>query len=165
MGKINKFILKTEYIVGSTMLVLVVVLVFASAILRVFGMPIVWSVDMSQLLFTWISMIGADIALKNGSHMGVDLIVKKLPINIRKIIELFIYILCVLFCLFVTYWGYVLCMENYLRTYATLQISYSYATAAVPVVSFFMILSLIEKSFLLIKNWNNKDMLIERGDI
>lgn len=165
MNKINNIILKVEQIIGSIMLIMIVLLVFSSAILRVFNMPIVWSVDMSQLLFTWISMLGADIALKYGSHMGVDLLVKKLPVFLRKIISLFVYLLCVSFLCFITYWGYILCVQNYLRTYATLQISYSFATVAVPFVSLLMIFTLLEKIIYLIKNWNNENILKERGEI
>jgi len=165
LNKVNNVILKLEQIVGCIMLVLIVLLVFSSAILRVFNMPIVWSVDMSQLLFTWISMIGADIALKHGSHMGVDILVKKLPFMLRRVIRLFVYLLCIGFLCFITYWGYILCLENYLRTYATLQISYSFATMAVPFVGTLMILTLIEKLMYLFKNWSNESLLNKGGEV
>ncbi|GHS90090.1 hypothetical protein AGMMS49957_14980 [Synergistales bacterium] len=151
MKRINSFIQTLEYIVGSVMIVSIVLLVFASAVFRVFRMPITWSVDLSQLFFVWISMFGADIALKKCSHMGVDLITRYFPQNIQKALAIFSCMLCAAFLVFVAYWGGFLCFQNYLRKYATLKISYSYATAAVPVVSVLMLLTLVQQFFELVK--------------
>jgi TRAP-type C4-dicarboxylate transport system permease small subunit len=105
----------------------------------------VWSVDLSQLFFVWISMIGADLALKKRSHMGVDLLVKRFPAGLQKPVALFSYIICAGFLGFVTYWGIILCVQNYLRKYATLKISYSFATVAVPLISILMLLTVIQQ--------------------
>lgn len=153
MTRMNKWIKKLELIVGAIMLISIVILVFASAWFRVLRHPLVWSVDASQLMFVWISMFGADLALKKGTHMGVDLLTKKFPQSIQKVIALFTYVLCSTFVIFVIYWGTNLCIENYLRKYSTLQISYSFATAAVPIVCLFMLMTLIEQIINLVSNW------------
>lgn len=145
MKKLNNAIQTFEYTMGSVMILTIVVLVFASAVARYFRRPIVWSVDLSQLFFVWISMFGADIALKKRAHMGVDLLIKKFSPSKQKLVALFSYLLCGAFLLFVTYWGWKLCVQNYLRKYATLKISYSYATAAVPVVSILMFLTVVQQ--------------------
>ncbi|MFA6844966.1 MAG: TRAP transporter small permease [Sphaerochaetaceae bacterium] len=157
LKKINGVIGKMEYNVGTVMLIGIVVLVFASALLRVFDHPIVWSVDASQLLFVWISMFGADLALKKKAHMGVDLLVKKFPQRVQSLIAFVGYLLCAGFCCFMTYWGIILCVQNYLRKYQTLKISYSFATAAVPVVSIFLLLTIIEQVLDLVKHWDKKE--------
>lgn len=155
MKKINQCILRAEQLIGSIMLIVVVLLVFISAIVRLTpNINIIWSVDASQLLFIWISMIGTDIALKKHGHMGVDLLVRKFPIKAQKFLALGSYLLCFAFSLFVTYWGTLLCIENALRKYQTLKISYSFATAAVPVLSIFMLLTLTEQIISLLRRWN-----------
>lgn len=63
------------------------------------------------------------------------------------------FIICLLFLGFITYYGIYLCNVNYLRKYQTLQISYSYGTAAVPIGSVLMILTIIEQMADLFKNW------------
>ena len=117
MKKINSVIGKIESTVGGIMLASIIILVFSSALLRVFRHPIVWSVDMAQLLFVWISMFGADLALKRFAHMGVDILVRKFPPVIQKILALMSYVLCMGFCFFIIYWGFVLAIANYLRKY------------------------------------------------
>ena len=39
-------------------------LVFVAAIMRFFGHPLTWSVDMAQLLFIWLCMLGATRAMR-----------------------------------------------------------------------------------------------------
>ncbi len=154
MKKLNQAIARAEQVIGSIMLVAVVLLVFISAVVRLTpNVNMIWSVDASQLMFIWISMIGADLALKKHSHMGVDLLVKRFPEKMQKVLALGSYILCLGFSVFVTYWGVILCMKNALRSYQTLKISYSFATAAVPVLSVLMILTLIEQIIDLIRHW------------
>jgi TRAP-type C4-dicarboxylate transport system permease small subunit len=151
MKRLNGFIQTSEYVIGSAMIVSIVLLVFASAVFRVFRMPITWSVDLSQLFFVWISMFGADIALKKCSHMGVDIITRYFPQNIQKALAIFSCLICAAFLVFTAYWGGFLCFQNYLRKYATLKISYSFATAAVPTVSVLMLLTLAQQFFELVK--------------
>ncbi|ABR47494.1 Tripartite ATP-independent periplasmic transporter, DctQ component [Alkaliphilus metalliredigens QYMF] len=154
MKKFNEKVGRIETMIAVAMLVAIVVLVFVSAITRFFGSPIIWSIDLAQLLFIWISMLGADAALKKKSHIGVDLIVKKLPTKFQNTVTLVTSLLILAFLFFMLYQGSVLCIQNYLRKYATLNISYSFGTAAVPIGSVFMILTMLEQIIDLIKNWS-----------
>lgn len=153
MKEFNEKVGTVETWIGVVMLTSIILLVFLSAITRTLKYPIVWSVDLAQLLFVWICMFGADIALKRKAHVGVDLITRKFPVRLQNIITLATYILCILFLAFIAYYGLFLCFTNYLRKYQTLQISYSYGTAAVPVGSVLMILTIIEQMIQLIAKW------------
>lgn len=153
MKRFNEKIGAFETWVSVTMLTAIILLVFLSAVMRALRHPIVWSVDLAQLLFVWISMFGADAALKKHAHVGVDLLTKKLPVRWQKIITLGTYLLCMMFLAFITYHGILLCINNYLRRYQTLKISYSFGTAAIPIGSVLMILTLIEQTISLVKNW------------
>ena len=86
--------------------------------------------------------------------MGVDLLVKRLPAKLQHLITWFIYLLMTGFIGLVIYWGITLCIENALRQYQTLQISYSYSTAAVPIVGALMMLTALAHIIDLCKNWN-----------
>jgi TRAP-type C4-dicarboxylate transport system permease small subunit len=153
MKRFNEKVGSVETWLSVFMLAAIIVLVFVSAMMRTLKHPVIWSVDLAQLLFVWICMLGADAALKRRAHVGVDLIVKKFPVKIQNTVTLSTYILSILFLGFITYYGVMLCMENYLRKYATLQISYSFGTVAVPIGSIFMILTLIEQTIYLLGNW------------
>jgi len=63
------------------------VLVFLNVVLRyVFSSGILWGEEVTRILFVWTICIGAVMALKDRSHISVDMFVKKLPITVRKTI-------------------------------------------------------------------------------
>ena len=84
MKRIGMFITLIERRLSEILLLFMVVFVFIAASLRWFGYPLVWSVDLAQLLFIWISFIGADIALQNNKHIGVDILTRNLPEKVYK---------------------------------------------------------------------------------
>jgi TRAP-type C4-dicarboxylate transport system permease small subunit len=149
MKKINQRIGRVETLVGVVMMSVIVGLVFIAAVtrMRIINRPIVWSVDLAQLLFIWVCMFGADAALKNKAHVGVDMLVRLFPARLQRAVSLVTHLLCLAFLSFLVYWGAALCGQNYLRSYSTLGVSYSFGTLAVPVVSVLMILSVLEQLF------------------
>jgi TRAP-type C4-dicarboxylate transport system permease small subunit len=153
MKEFNEKVGSVETWLSVVMLAAIIVLVFVSALMRTFKHPVIWSVDLAQLLFVWICMFGADAALKKRAHVGVDLIVKQLPVKIQNSVTLATYIVSILFLAFIVYYGVTLCLENYLRKYATLQISYSFGTVAVPIGGILMILTLVEQVLQLLGHW------------
>ena len=61
-------------------LAVMVVLVFGNVVLRYgFNSGITVSEEVSRWLFIWITFLGAVVALKENSHLGVDMVVSKLP--------------------------------------------------------------------------------------
>lgn len=154
MKTVNAIIGRVETVVGVAMLIVIVGMVFLGAITRTFDKPIVWSVDLAQLLFIWVSIFGADIALKNKAHVGVDMLVRKFPDRLNRAITLCTYLLCLAFLAFMAYWGVRLCIGNYLRTYQTMGVSYSYGTAAIPIGATFMIFTLLEQLCKLLRDWS-----------
>ncbi|GAA6120443.1 TRAP transporter small permease [Acidovorax sp. FG27] len=66
-------------------LAVMVVLVFGNVVLRYgFNSGITVSEEVSRWLFIWITFLGAVVALKENSHLGVDMVVSKLPPAGRK---------------------------------------------------------------------------------
>lgn len=62
------------------------ILVFLNVVLRyAFDSGITWSEEMSRFLFVWLTFLGAIGALKDNSHLGVDMFVKKLPLVGKKV--------------------------------------------------------------------------------
>lgn len=124
---------KVETLVVCAGLMVLIFTVFAAAILRFFGVDMSVSTDLAQLVFAWVSFIGADLAMRKDKHMGADMLVTKFPLPVLNGIYLFNYILILFFLLFAVHYGINLCIVNAARKYQTLYISYSYATASCPV--------------------------------
>ena len=66
-----------------------------------FNSPIFWSSEMARYSFVWIIFLGAALAARNGSHIGMEVLMNKLPpkgkvflkaaINCMVIIFLFVF--------------------------------------------------------------------------
>ena len=63
-----------------------VVMVFGNVVLRYgFNSGITVSDEMSRYCFIWLTYIGAMVAMRDGSHLGVDTLIKKLSLRGKKI--------------------------------------------------------------------------------
>ncbi|UEM19053.1 TRAP transporter small permease [Skermanella mucosa] len=64
----------------ATCLVVMVVLVFGNVVLRYgFNSGITESEELSRLLFVWLTFLGAILALRDHGHLGMDMLVNRLP--------------------------------------------------------------------------------------
>lgn len=54
---------KLEFVVGTVLPGVITVLVFIAAVMRFFGHPLIWSVDLARLFFIWLCFIGAARAM------------------------------------------------------------------------------------------------------
>ena len=145
MKKISNMILKAEEICAGIMLCMIAVLVFWSAIARTVGMPVNWAQDISLLAFAWLTFIGSDIIIKNGSLIRIDMLVNKFPKAIRKALMLIFDVLMLLFLLVLIIYGFILVSQSWNRTFNTMKLSYAWCTLAVPAGSLLMLFSVIEK--------------------
>ena len=161
MKRIGMFITLIERRLSEILLLFMVVFVFIAASLRWFGYPLVWSVDLAQLLFIWISFIGADIALQNNKHIGVDILTRNLPEKVYKKIKFISYLLMLIFLILVAYYGTYLAIMNYKRQFSGWEFSYSWATSAAPVGCILMIRTLIKKIYYLVTDKIPPDKEVE----
>ncbi|WP_029008320.1 TRAP transporter small permease [Azospirillum halopraeferens] len=124
---------KVEAAIAMLLLSIIVVLVFAAGVMRWFGYPLVWSVDLAQLLFVWVAFLGADLALRKRAHIGIDYLVKRFPARLRAALELALGAVVLGFLLSMTVLGYRLTMMNLERQFGDSGISYAFVTSAVPI--------------------------------
>ncbi len=67
------------------LMVAMVVMVFGNVVLRYgFNSGIDISDEMARYCFVWLTYIGAMVAMREGGHLGVDTLVKRLPIGGKK---------------------------------------------------------------------------------
>jgi TRAP-type C4-dicarboxylate transport system permease small subunit len=53
---------------------------FAQVITRyLLNNPLIWSEEAARYLFVWVSMIGAALAIREGGHFGLDLLIRPMP--------------------------------------------------------------------------------------
>lgn len=79
---------RIEYACAGLLLCAVVVLIGAAAVARGFGAPIIWSVEVAQLMFVWLVVIAADLGMQANRHFGMQLMLDNVSPSIRKATEI-----------------------------------------------------------------------------
>ncbi len=86
MKKLNDLFFKLAEVVLVTMLCAMVVMVFGNVVLRYgFNSGIISSEELSRFLFIWITFLGAIIAMRENAHLGLDTVVRLLPMAGKKV--------------------------------------------------------------------------------
>src|SRR6478736_6233274 len=70
------------------LVLLEIVILLAGVISRyVFHSPLVWSDELASILFLWLSMLGAVVALRRGEHMRMTGLVSRVSPQTRALLE------------------------------------------------------------------------------
>jgi len=149
LSAIDRTVLKAEEVLSEILLGFIIVFVFVAAFLRVIRQPLVWSVDMAQLLFVWVCFIGADLAMEKDKHIGVDLLTNLLPKKAQGTLKIVSNLLAIAFLCLIAAYGTKLAIINVKDQFSGMEMSHSWATASAPVGCVLMIRTLIKKTILL----------------
>ncbi len=79
---------RIEFACAAILLAAVVLLVGIASVARAMGHPIIWSVEIAQLLFLWLCIFAIDLSLQHQRHFGVSLVLDNLPPAGRKALEI-----------------------------------------------------------------------------
>ena len=116
-----------------------IVVVFLQVLARnVFQVPMIWTLDVAQLLFSWCIYLGAAVGVKWGAHFALDLF----PAGMRRtnaLLKLFadLALLGVASALFWGGWSFTMFGLN--RTSMALGISEAYFVAPIPIAATIMV--------------------------
>lgn len=153
MKKFYEKFCKAEVAVASICLITCVSVIFISALLRVIGHPINWATDLSLLLFTWSTFMGADIAFRAGKLVNVDILVNMLPDCMRKWNKIVIYSVCLIFLCALVYLGLIQSVKTWHRSFNGISwLSYTWVTLSVPVCCLSMVVTTLLKIRDTVKN-------------
>ncbi len=101
-------------VLGGGLLVVVSAVTLYEVVSRyVFGAPTTWSIDISIYAMFWACFLGGAYTLREGGHVAVDVIVRRLGDTWRRRIALVIHALVALFFAVVTWRGAVASLEAY----------------------------------------------------
>jgi TRAP-type C4-dicarboxylate transport system permease small subunit len=147
---------KVELVLTGVGFVLLIALVFMSAILRLpmFKLSMSWNMDLAMLLLAWTAFLGADCAYRDGQLLGIDLVTRNLPLIGKKIVELIVYLVIFAALWFIVIFGVQLALSEWTRKFASIPIPFSVVTFSVCVASASMIISTIIKIQKCVVNFN-----------
>ncbi|QJR81334.1 TRAP transporter small permease [Alteromonas pelagimontana] len=140
-----KWLDKFERLICVCLLAAIVLLVFLAAVMRTVGIPVIWSVEVAQLLFVWLAMLAANQTFRHSEHASVDILMRRLtPARQQVLLQIFD-VAMIAILLVVAYYGFTLFAINPKRTLGSTDIPYQYVTLALPVGAILMISTLIQR--------------------
>ena len=121
--------------VPAAMLVLVEILVLLSGVVSryVFHRPLGWTDELASMLFLWLAMLGAVIALRRSSHMRMTALVDIASPGMRAFLDLFAVVASGAFLLLILHPAYDFASEEAIVTTPSLDISNAWRAAALPI--------------------------------
>ncbi len=136
---------RVEFACAALLLCAVVMLVGLAAITRAMGTPIIWSVEIAQLIFLWLCILAIDLALQDERHFGLQIVKDNVPPRIGRLVEIanLIVILALLAFLVPYAWRNTLLMHT--RLDGALQIPGSFFHASMVVGFALMIRTLLAR--------------------
>jgi len=98
----------------------------------VFHAPLVWADELASILFLWLSMLGAVIALRRGEHMRMTGLVSRVSPDVRAVLEALAITASIAFLLLILPHGLEYAEEERFIVTPALEISNAWRAAALP---------------------------------
>ena len=155
-----RLIAAAESAAAKLLLIVITGLVFVAGIARWFNAPLVWSVDLAQLLFIWLCFLGANQVLRRKAHIGVDFFVRRLPKRARTVIDILLAVLVLAFLMTLIVTGTKLTLLNMQRVYGDSGLSYAWVTGAVPAGCALLLLSVAGHLITALQQWRAGGSLV-----
>lgn len=133
LGKNLSFVLNNlEDLVAAFFISITTILVVINIVLRyVFNSGLVWSEEVATGCFVWSVFIGAVAVFKHRGHVGVDIIVKRMPQGMQKAIGLITDIILVALNGYMSYLSIIYISKSYTKMTPVLGISSVYISSSV----------------------------------
>ena len=105
--------------------------------------PFPWSEELARYLMIWMGMLGSFLAMRRGRHIGVTVIVERLPLHLQGIITFFIRIVLIAFLCIIAKEGLSLALFNAAQNSPAMEVPMVFPYLAIPVGAALMIVQLI----------------------
>ncbi|WP_343116975.1 TRAP transporter small permease [Ostreiculturibacter nitratireducens] len=106
---IGRFVNEIEETLIAVLLGLMTLITFANVIARyVFNANLLWALEATVFLFSWLVLLGASYVVKIHGHLGIDVVARALPRGPRRWLTLVAAGVCILYAvlLLVGSWNY-----------------------------------------------------------
>jgi TRAP-type C4-dicarboxylate transport system permease small subunit len=80
LDKLYKWTIKATEVMCSILLGSMVIIVFSNVVARYYlSASLAWSEELARFMLIWLVFLGSVLAYVNNEHLGLDLLVKKMP--------------------------------------------------------------------------------------
>ncbi|AOF52629.1 C4-dicarboxylate ABC transporter permease [Rodentibacter caecimuris] len=88
-----------EWIGGALFLVIFCILIAQILSRQVFHSPLIWSEELTKLLFVYVGMLGISVAIRKQDHVYIDFLTNLMPAKVRKLSNTFVQLI-IFACIF-----------------------------------------------------------------
>ncbi|VVE18453.1 TRAP transporter large permease [Pandoraea anhela] len=143
---VNRAVMKVTEAAAVLLVVAETLILLAGVVSRYgFDNPLTWSDELAQILFIWLSMLGAVLALDRGEHMRLSAIVNKLPEAWRNWFQTMAALTVCVFVALIIMPAYTHAIEQMDITTPALEIPDGLRAAALPVGAALMLIAAISR--------------------
>jgi TRAP-type C4-dicarboxylate transport system permease small subunit len=126
------------------LIITLTVSVFLQVLIRfVFKYPLPWTEEVSRIAFVYSIFVGATIAVREKTHLNIDVLLIVLPKGMARVITVLGSILVGIFLGFVTWEGVVLVWATGVQMTPVMQVPFQYLYLVVPASGALMFLYLV----------------------
>ena len=107
-----------------------------------------WSVEFSEYVLLYVTFLAAPWLVRQGEHIKIDLLTSNLPEKGQRRFRIFSYAICLLACIFIAYYGFMIAWDHYVRGVTIINILYVpkyILLLIIPVSSFVILLELVNQ--------------------
>lgn len=145
----------TQWVCVVLILLMTIEVLIAVFFRYVLNAPIKWGEELARLIMVWAGLLGISIALKNGEHIGLEMLTNRLHGRSLYLVKLIVNLLIFVFLLVLFIWGIAICREAWASFMPGLQISWTWSHLAIPVTAAIQLVHiftwLIEHSILIFR--------------
>jgi tripartite ATP-independent transporter DctM subunit len=141
IGALDRFLIGFAEVFAAILVALEIVVLLAGVVSRyVFNRPLTWSDELASILFLWLAMLGAVIALRRDEHMRLAFLVSRAPPRWRAWIEPIASAAVAVFVVAIIPPAFDYVMSQQFITTPALEIADAYRVAAIAVGAVLMLL-------------------------
>lgn len=130
------------------LLALMVIIVFANVVSRYYlHYSLAWSEEVARFMLVWLVFLGSFLAYIHDEHLGLDILVKKFPPTLRKIVATGANLLVIFALYAVMEGGYLMMVANFDWLSSAAEIPQGYVYVIIPVCCGLMILQTVLKTY------------------
>jgi len=145
-NRVARFVL---IVAGAIMAVVIVLQVFFRFFVKI---PLPWSEELARYLMIWIGMMGASLALSEGRHIGVTVMMERLRGRVRQVLMIGATLAVFWFLWIVVREGGQVAWINYTQLSPAMMIPMLAPYAAIPVGGVFMLVQVVRKLLLILRD-------------
>lgn len=105
--KAFRFVDRGEEVFNVILLLSATGIIFVNVILRYFfSASTTWAEEVTRYLIVYVSFVGGSIGVRQGEHVGIDLIYQLVPETVKRILSSIMYLVAMLFTAILAYYGW-----------------------------------------------------------